>query len=358
LPHFSIVEKKRLITFPVGFEILIWLLYVAMYKYSYYLDHARLPMVRDGYFPYLQVGLFSICSTLYLIPYYRWLVPRLLFAKRYWILFGVTLLVFLVLNPLNAKIIAWIFEWFTRGLAVHQFFTSPGNMYAPDLNLVLTDLLAFFCIAFARFSYQNEKLRHQMETDNLQLQLGMLKAQLQPHFLFNTLNGLYGMSLTESKETPRFILLLSQMMQYILYDCDKETVSLQDEETFLKGYFELEQKKFPKSKITFNVPELIPEIAIPPLLFLPLVENSFKHGKHKIEDTAGVEAVLTVTPREIRFIITNDIYDQAPLIAKPANGGIGLINIKKRLELYYPNKYQLSLQQKGNQYIADLTIKL
>jgi hypothetical protein len=352
------VEKKRLITFPVGFELLIWLLYVGMYKYSHYLDEAHLPLVPDSNFPYKQVGLFSICSTLYLIPYYRWLVPKLLFAKRYWVLFGCTLLVFLVINPLNTYVIGHIFEWFTRGLTVHHFFASPGELYAPDLNIVFTDLLAFFCIAFARFSYENEKLRHQMETDNLQLQLGMLKAQLQPHFLFNTLNGLYGMSLTESKETPRFILLLSQMMQYILYDCDKETVSLQDEETFLKGYFELEQKKFPKSKITFEVPELIPDIAIPPLLFLPLVENSFKHGKHKIEDTAGVKAILTVRPREIKFTITNDIYEQAPPAAKPANGGIGLINIKKRLELYYPNKYQLSLHQNGNQYIAELIIKL
>ncbi|MCR8559520.1 histidine kinase [Mucilaginibacter sp. BJC16-A38] len=352
------MTKKKTITFPIAFEVLIWLLYVCLYKYSYYLDQAHLPILRDSNFPYLQVCLYSICSTLYLIPYYRWAVPKLLHLKRYWLLFGATVLVFIFLMPINDVAWGWIFAKCTNGLTVHRFFVIQSSWFGPDLNLMFTDLLAFFCIAFARFSYQNEQLRHQMETDNLQLQLGMLKAQLQPHFLFNTLNGLYGMSLTESKDTPRFILLLSQMMQYILYDCDTETVNLQDEMTFLKGYFELEQKKFPKSKIILDVPELIPDVNVPPLLFLPLVENSFKHGKHKLEDTAGVEARLTVSDKEIRFIISNDVYEQSVPAAKPASGGIGLINIKKRLELYYRGRYELSLDQKDNQYIATLIIKL
>jgi len=356
LLHFSTVQKRNRITFPIAFEVLIWLLYVGLYKYSYYLDQAGLPVIRTANFPYLQVCAFSFCRTLYLIPYYRWAVPRLLFAKRYWLLIGTTLLVFLVISPFNDYAFAWLFAQFTKGLTVHRFFVGMYAWLRPDINSIFTDLLAFFCIAFARFSYQNQKLRHKIETDHLQLQLGMLKAQLQPHFLFNTLNGLYGMSLTGSKDTPRFILLLSQMMQYILYDCDKETVSLHDEATFLEGYFELEQKKFSKSRIMLELPELIPEAQIPPLLFLPLVENSFKHGKHKIEDTAGVEAKLEITDNTISFTISNDIYQQAPPAAKPANGGIGLINIKKRLELYYYGKYELSLNQNGNCYIATLTI--
>lgn len=253
---------------------------------------------------------------------------------------------------------AWIFEKLTTGLTVNSFFAGLKGWYGMDSNIVVTDLLAFFCIAFARFSYQNEVQRHQMETDNLQLQLGMLKAQLQPHFLFNTLNDLYGMSLQGSKDTPRFILLLSQMMQYILYDCDKEMVSLQDEMTFLTGYFELEQKKFPKAQINLEVLEISPDIKIPPLLFLPLVENSFKHGKHKLEDSAGVEAKLTLTAKNIVFTIKNDILEPVALSKKSTRGGIGLINIKKRLELYYPSRYTLSLQENSDHYMAELTIVL
>ncbi|SDE80170.1 Histidine kinase [Mucilaginibacter pineti] len=352
------MPKKYAITFPIAFELLIWLFYVCMYKYSYYLDLAHLPVKRDSNFPYLQICAFGICSTLCLIPYYRWAVPRLLYAKRYWILFGVTLLMFLVITPLNRMVFVWIFAKLTAGLPVNTFFANMLGWYGMDPNLLVTDLLAFFCIAFARFSYQNEVQRHQIETDNLQLQLGMLKAQLQPHFLFNTLNGLYGMSLQGSKDTPRFILLLSQMMQYILYDCDKELVTLQDEMVFLTGYFELEQKKFPTAKINLTTPDITPDIKIPPLLFLPLVENSFKHGKHKLEDSAGVEAKLTITGKSIVFSIKNDILGQAALAKKNTRGGIGLINIKKRLELYYPSRYSLLLQENDNHYMAELTIAI
>ena len=326
-----------------------------MYRYSYYLDQANLPVIPDSNLPYKQVCLYSICTTLILIPYYRWAVPRLLFAKRYWAIIGVVLLI-LILSPFNSTVFARILALFTVGLPVHSFFEMMGGYIRLDLNLFFTDLLAFSCVAFARFSYKSEQQRHKIETDNLQLQLGMLKAQLQPHFLFNTLNDLYGLSLTGSKDTSRFILLLSQMMQYVLYDCDKETVALNDELNFLKGYFELEQAKFPDSKITFEVDGIAADRTIPPLLFLPLVENSFKHGRYKLEDTGTVEAKMNIADKEIVFIIKNEMLGQQS--AKPAKGGIGLINIKKRLELYYPATHTLSFQDDGNYYIATLTMKL
>ncbi len=348
--------RKFKFTFPLGFEILIWLCYVGMYKYSYLLDQAQLPVIRTSNFPYLQICAYSFCITLYLIPYYRWLVPRLLDRKRYWLLLGITLVLFVFVSQYNNLLFAWIFAGLTKGLVVHKYFAGQLALNTFDLNLTFTDLLAFFCVAFARFSYQNEIKRHQAETDRLQLQMGMLKAQLQPHFLFNTLNGLYGLSLTGSKETPRFILLLSQMMQYILYDCDKEKVSLQDEITFLQGYFELEQKKFPAAHIKFSVPEIQGDLFIPPLLFLPLVENSFKHGKHKLHDDASIAAELIITDKQLAFTITNDKLERPDTAMVQKHKGIGLENIKKRLELYYPKLHELILQDMTDSYTA--TVKL
>lgn len=347
--------KKTTITFHLVFEILIWLLYVGIYKYSFYLDQIRLPYNINSNFPYLEICLYSLCSTLFLIPYYRWAVPYLLQRKKYLLLLLATVTWFIFIAHYNNTAIAWIFSYFTQGQTVNLFFQASPNFW--ELNLVLTDFIAFFCIAMSRFSYQNEIHRHQTETDHLQLQLSMLKTQLQPHFLFNTLNSLYGLSLTGSKNTPRFILLLSQMMQYILYDCDQEKVTIQQEIDFLKGYFELEQQKFPKADIYFEAQESKQQIKIPPLLFLPLVENSFKHGKHKLEDVAGVEAELFIHPDQVIFKIKNDMLQQKATSADQ-KGGIGLVNIKKRLDLYYPQKHQLTLKEENNQYIAVLIINL
>ncbi|WP_199118084.1 histidine kinase [Pedobacter sp. ASV28] len=349
--------KKSTLTFPVVFELLIWLFYVCIYKYSYYIDHSGLPHIPNNDFPYPEICLYAICSTLYLVPYYKWAVPRLLYLKKYLWVLVLSLIYFVFLTTLNHMAVSWIFAEFTTGMPSHRFFTTGYIGFFMDWNMILTDAIAFLCVAFSRFSYQNEVQRHRIETDHLHLQLNLLKTQLQPHFLFNTLNSLYGMSLTGSKETPRFILLLSQMMQYILYDCDQEEVALQDEMVFLEGYFELEQKKFPQANIVLKVAEDIPPLKIPPLLFLPLVENSFKHGKHKLENEAGVLAELSFKEGTLVFRIENETLPANPLQTQAKRGGIGLNNIKKRLELYYPGRHQLLLTTEGPIFVAELSIK-
>ncbi|GAB2697092.1 hypothetical protein GCM10027037_21350 [Mucilaginibacter koreensis] len=246
---------------------------------------------------------------------------------------------------------------FTDGPLHHYFYLRSQTRFV-DFNLLVTDFLAFFCLAFARFSYHNEVLRRRIETDHLNLQLSMLKAQLQPHFLFNTLNGLYGMSLTGSKDTPRYILLLSQMMQYILYDCDKERVDMANELDFMNGYFELEHKKFPGASIHLEAVGTAAHLEIPPLLFLPLIENSFKHGRHKLTDQATVKAHLQIQPEDVVFSIMNDVMPQMNATEKAPKGGIGLRNLEKRLELYYPNgRHQLAIIQDDDTYTATLTLK-
>ena len=349
---------KKAITFPVAFEILIWVLYVCMYKYSFHLQNAHLPHVADSNFPHLVLCLYGICSTIYIIPYYRWLAPKLLDRKRYLWLFLVTVVYFLFVSLFSDYIIAGLFAAVTKGMDAQAYFLSIHQHHFLELDLIVTDVIAFLCIALSRFSFQNELRRHQIEADHLQLQLSMLKNQLQPHFLLNTLNGLYALSLSNSKDTSRFILLLSQMMQYILYDCEREEVSLKDEVTFLEGYFELEQKKFPDAHITFNVSGLHADLKIPPLLFLPLVENSFKHGRHKLENHAMVEARILTTAKHLVFSIRNDMLPPVTPGTKAKRGGIGLNNIHQRLSLYYPGKHQLDISEINNQYIAELKIEL
>ncbi|MCX2451589.1 sensor histidine kinase [Pedobacter sp. PLR] len=352
------MQKKNVFNFPLIFEAMIWLFYVGFYKYSYLMEHANLPPVKNGYFPYPEIGLYAIVSTLYLIPYYRWAVPKLLYLRRYIVLFLLTLVTFLFITTYNNIAVSRIFLQFTENTPVGAFFRRESAGFFMDWNMIMTDFIAFLSIAFSRFSYQNERERYQIEKDHLELQLTMLKNQLQPHFLFNTLNSLYGMSLIGSKETPRFILLLSNMMQYILYDCDKPMVSTRGELEFMKGYFELEQKKYPDASVNLLIHEFTQDIEIPPMLLLPLIENSFKHGKHKVENNSSVHAEFMIRDHKLEFMIKNDKLSSMPFPTKKLPGGIGLVNIKKRLELYYPGRYELLLTENELSYSSKLTIAL
>ncbi|KQM47068.1 sensor histidine kinase [Chryseobacterium sp. Leaf201] len=344
-------------TFPVVFEWLIWLFYVGIYKYSYFVEQSDLPHIPETNFPYPEICAYGFAVTLYLIPYYRRAVPKMLESRRYGLLLISTIVLLLFFSIFNNAVIARLFMGFTNG-PLHHYFNLHYKARYVDFNLLLTDFLAFSCLAFARYSYHKELINRLIETDHLKLQISMLKSQLHPHFLFNTLNGLYGISLTHSEDTPRYILILSQMMQYILYDCDQDYVEISDEIDFIKGYFELEQKKFPAANISFKVNGIANNIKIPPLLFLPLIENSFKHGRHKLIDHAEVNARLTVYDDHTEFIISNDVLPEILLINKEKKGGIGLANLHQRLNLYYSgHRHQMTVLQNEHTYSTTLILK-
>lgn len=344
-------------TFPIVFEWLIWLFYVGIYKYSYFVEQSGLPHLSNTNFPYLEICAYSFAVTLYLIPFYRWAVPKMLEHKHYGFLLISTALLLVFFSVFNNAVIAWLFKGITRG-PLHYYFTLRYQSRYVDFNLLLTDFLAFSCLAFARYSYQKEVTSRLIETDHLNLQIKVLKSQLHPHFLFNTLNGLYGISLRNPEDASHYILILSQMMQYILYDCDQDYVDMNEEIDFIKGYFELEQKKFPAAHISFNVNGTSNNIKIPPLLFLPLIENSFKHGRHKLIDHAAVNARLTIQDDHIEFIISNDVLPKIVLINEEKRGGIGLINLHKRLNLYYNrHRHQITVSHNEQTYSTTLILK-
>jgi hypothetical protein len=354
--------------FPLLFEALIWALYVGLYKYAYYLELApRLPRPVVAIFPYPQLFLFALLATLYVVPYYRWLLPVLLRQRRYAVLVGASLLYLWWGIKLNTWLAAGLFSPIAAPPALAAFYQAYAARGAaqllsianPQLGLLLTDLLAFSCVAFVRSAFEHEYRRRHLEKDHLALQLEQLKSQLQPHFLFNTLNSIYGLSLAGSPETPRFILLLSELMRYVLYDSGKEYISLPEEVTFLENYFEMEQRKYAGASIRFRTEGNGAEhLQVPPLLLLPLVENSFKHGRHHFSDAASVEATLTTAPGRLHFLIENDMLPEAPAASPRRSGGIGLQNIRQRLNLYYPNAHELLLTEHNGRYRAELTLRV
>jgi len=353
--------------FPLIFELLIWALYVGLYKYAHYVEEAAtLHSTHRANFPFPQLSLFALAATLYVLPFYRWLVPVLLRQRRYAVL-GMGALLYMWWGiKLNAWLAALAFGPLAAPPVLVDFYrfyaaATPGQLLAianPQLGLLLTDLLAFGCVAFVRLAFEHEQRRRRLERDHLALQVEQLKSQLQPHFLFNTLNSIYGLSLAGSPETPRFILLLSELMRYVLYDSGKDYIALPEEVTFLENYFEMEQRKYPGARIHFAATAAGPAPKVPPLLLLPLVENSFKHGRHHFSDDASVEATLSTTPGQLHFVIENDLLPTPPPAAARRSGGIGLQNIRQRLHLYYPDAHRLEVGEHNGRYRAELTVTL
>ena len=237
----------------------------------------------------------------------------------------------------------------------------------PELQVVTLNFIVFLAIAVKQikraFFIQQEK--NQLEKTKLttelklkEAELKLLKAQIHPHFLFNTLNNLYGLTLEKSEEAPNLVLRLSEILDYILYRCDEKTVSLPEEIHNLKNYIEIEKIRYSnKLKLEVDFPNETPNFKIAPLIILPFVENAFKHGVSNYPGMAFVKIKLMVASKNLIFNIENT---KNPGADKNNNytKGIGLKNVKKRLDFVYPEKYILSINDAGKNFSVNLTLEL
>ena len=184
-------------------------------------------------------------------------------------------------------------------------------------------------------------------------QLDYLKMQIHPHFLFNTLNTLYGFALQKSNQTPGMILKLSNLLDYLLYQTDKPVVLLVDELQHIEDYIALEKMRFNNTlQVNLNVDIANESVTIPPMLLLPFVENSFKHGAI-VDGKLKIDIELKAATERINFRTKNSKKS-----VRDAQNGIGLDNIKKRLLLLYPNRHDLNIEVESDMFTIELTLNL
>lgn len=193
-----------------------------------------------------------------------------------------------------------------------------------------------------------------IKNEKAKTELMLLKSQVNPHFFFNMLNNLYGLVGKDAKKGQELILKLSDMMRYSIYEGEKETVTLKEEVDYLKNYIELHKMRYHKKiNINFNC-KIEEDYKVMPLLFIILLENAFKHGVERLRDNAYVNINMTTINNEIEFTIENN-FDSSEDVE---DAGIGLKNLKRRLELVYPKKHRLSFSTIENVYKAKLTLQL
>lgn len=197
----------------------------------------------------------------------------------------------------------------------------------------------------------NKILETQLQIKDQELQY--LKKQIHPHFLFNTLNTIYGFALKQSKATPEIILKLSNLLDYILYQVDKPQVQLKEEVLHIEEYIALEKIRFQDTlKVSFNAVNILGEKKIAPMLLIPFVENAFKHGNLK-DGYLTIDIDIALQDNELHFCIKNTVK---PELAINNKAGIGLENIKKRLGLIYPDHHDLSIETIDEWFVVRLII--
>ncbi|HOY12087.1 MAG TPA: histidine kinase [Saprospiraceae bacterium] len=206
---------------------------------------------------------------------------------------------------------------------------------------------------------RSQKVKQELKSENLQSELKFLKSQINPHFLFNTLNSLYALTLKKSDLAPEIVLRLSEMMRYMLYECNEKQVPLEKEVNYMINYLELEKLRHGnKFHVEVHVGGEIKNQKIAPLMFIPFIENCFKHGlNHQISE-GFVKINLTGHPENVDIIIENSKAPILPSRGEKKSGGIGLVNVKRRLELLYPNQYSLDIMDHPNSYTVNLKINL
>lgn len=204
---------------------------------------------------------------------------------------------------------------------------------------------------------EKEEEASALKNQMLEAESKILKWQINPHFLFNTLNNIYALSQMKSDRAPDAVHRLSEMLRYVIYDCNEEFVSLEHELNYIKGYIALQLLKDDKiSNVHYEFIDVNTNLKIAPMLLISFIENSFKHSKIEDLNNGWIDINLKTIEQQLVLEVKNSIPEIVP--AKDKQGGVGLENVKRRLELIYPEKYILDIKQAEKEYSIKLTLNL
>ncbi len=247
---------------------------------------------------------------------------------------------------------------FSDIILVHR--TAPGGTIGPGQYISATIVVSLFVIlisTFVRFfinTFHQEALRKTLEHEKLNAELAFLKSQINPHFLFNSLNNIYSLAYQKSDKAPEAILKLSGMMRYMLLESHDHLVSLQEEVTYLENYIELQKLRFnEQTYIQFAMESDREDYRIMPLLLISFLENAFKHGIVTDKDHP-VRITIRAMNDQLTFVAENRISK----LNKDQTRGIGLVNLRRRLDLGYAGLYTLQTLETGDHYYSELFLFL
>ncbi len=236
-----------------------------------------------------------------------------------------------------------------------QPFFNPGKIVPKSISEYVIPAIGAAIVIFKKW-YLDQQKNKKLTEEKMAAELNFLKSQVHPHFLFNTLNNLYALTLIKSDKTPDIVLKLSDLLDYMIYKSNDLFVPLSKELEILKSYIELEKMRYnERLDFKFDIKGESGTYEIAPLILLPFVENSFKHGASKDRAKPSIHISLDIEPAFLFLKVINSV----PAEKKndmPENEGIGLKNVQRRLELIYPGKHELNIEQQDDVFVVECKI--
>lgn len=282
-----------------------------------------------------------------------WLIPRFFFLKSRTKFLLLNILVLLSITLLHYL----LDEWLIQPHKIYKDHSAP-----PALFLIIRSLFLFLMANFISITlYLSNTVRKQaireknLKEEKLGTELKLLKAQINPHFIFNALNNIYALTYTRSEKAPDSVLKLSEMLRYVFYDCSKDMVKLREEIEYIENFITFQQMKSEyEQNISLEYNEAHLNTVIAPMLFTPFIENAFKFSKIEGETGAFVTIIFKTDNGILKFSIVNSI----PSSGKPKPGqGLGIPNVKQRLKVLYPKRHELNIEEKNHKFTVNLKIQ-
>ena len=339
--------KVRL--FSVAIHALVWiLLLVIPYVTTDQVFNTLDPSADSRYFLLSLILSTALIGTFYFN--YFFLIPRFLLVKKYWLY-----CLFLFLAIAIVFVVSGILFFFSDFNPENFAQTNPVIEKIIPVIIINALLLWLLSIASSILWAAYHRLK-QTENEKLSAQIASLKSQINPHFLFNTLNNIYATAIDTSPKAADMVDKLAEMMRYTMKDTQQDYVLLEDEINYISNYIELQKLRLDKTvKLEYYSPEDIPSLRIAPMLLVPFIENAFKHGVNS-EQKSNISINIAINKTEFQLSMVNNKVNVQKDIAE--RSGLGIENTKHRLNLIYPSKHLLVINDTEKDFFVSLYINL
>lgn len=346
----------------IGYHILFWVVLSVFYDSvsSYLNNNSFFDTLWHDLLFFFPTDILGVYFTLY------FLIPKFLLKKKY-ISFTVYFFIFFIFLMIAITMPLQYFGMYITRIGSEKDIPSIFKYIERSFLIAITIKLMIIGIAttikLSKIWFKSQKRQQNLLNEKLEIKLKLkeaelkyLKSQINPHFLFNALNNLYSLTLEKSPKAPEIVLKISSLLDYVLYECNVPDIELSKEIKNIKGYIDLQKIRYDdKVNISINVEGEPSEIKIAPLLILPLIENAFKHGLDKNVGNGFIKININVSDdSKFNLIVTNSLNGEK----NHTGEGIGLSNLRKRLELQYPQKYQFNTQINDYMFVTELCIDL
>ncbi len=349
----TILNKYRIV-----WHLLFWLAYILFFSIqSSIVAINSFWNIISSYCLYVIAIMLATYFSIY------FLIPKYLLNKKYYHFFTILFISAIFFTLLQKGIVYYVIMPLLYSPQAVARITKLGFF---DINSLLSNLVSIYTVVAVAASikllkslYKNQQTTQLLNQQKLETELKFLKSQINPHFLFNSLNNLYGLALKKSDKTPESILKLSSLLSYMLYECDSPKIPLEKEIGLLNDFIGLEKLRYGnRLELQFTINGDVEGIEVAPMLLFPFVENSFKHGASNEIEKAWININININPTMIALMVENKKSNLGSNTSKEDLEGIGLKNVKRQLDLLYPSKYELEIENKDESFKIILKLHL